>query len=107
MQRPHEPGSEATLYERDDSSSWWSTVLAQGGELQRLIAASPSLRRDVSRTIETEYARARKIASVETGIALSDIALAIPSRIERNVFAAIEDTDFELNPAPAPRSTER
>jgi len=51
--------------------------------------------------------RARKIASVEPGIALSDIALAIPSRIERNVFAAIEDTDFELNPAPAPRSTER
>ncbi len=51
--------------------------------------------------------RARKIASVETGIALSDIAQVIPPRVERNIFAAIEDTDFELNPARAPRNTER
>lgn len=94
-------------FERDDSRSWWSTILAQGGEIQRLLAASPSLRREVSRGIELEYARARKIASIDTGIALRDVPQTISPRVERNVFAAIDDEDFEFNRTRASGGTER
>ena len=51
---------------REDSHSWYDTILEQRGQLQALLTESPSLRRQVPDLLTVRYPRARQRAIGET-----------------------------------------
>lgn len=84
---------------RGASRSWCSTIDEQAEEIRELLADMPSRRREIPEIVNARYRVARRRALRETGLSDRDIPEAIPSRVERNVMAAIENRDFELNPS--------
>ncbi|MBC5799123.1 MAG: DUF29 domain-containing protein [Candidatus Eremiobacteraeota bacterium] len=82
---------------RDASRSWWSTIDEQAEEIRELLSDMPSLQREVRKIVEARYPVARRRALQETGLEAQDIPEAIPARVQRNVQAAVENRDFELN----------
>ena len=53
------------------SGSWRSTIRTQRAKAERILADSPSLRREAERALLEGYGRARRNAADETGLALA------------------------------------
>jgi Domain of unknown function DUF29 len=60
------------------SQSWQSSAINARLEIERLLQDSPSLRGRLPKLLDTEYAAARRLASVETALPLKTFAAACP-----------------------------
>jgi hypothetical protein len=63
---------------REESHSWYDTILEQRGQIQRLLNDSPSLRPRVATLLEQRYARARRRAIGDTQLPESLFPQACP-----------------------------
>ena len=72
------------------SRSWRSTIRSQRGRIERVLKASPSLRREVAELSREEYAVAREAASAETGFARDTFPDSLPYSPEQ----ILDDTFF-------------
>lgn len=74
---------------RAQPRSWRSTILTQRYEIELVLRASPSLRRELPEEIVYTYGRARKRAAAETGLGLTTFPANCPYTLEQ-----ILDEDF-------------
>jgi len=68
--------------ERNYGNSWHNTIEDQRFEIEVLLRASPSLRREVPEEIAYVYPKARKKAALETGLALTTFPTDCPWTVE-------------------------
>ncbi len=80
---------------REDSHSWYDTILEQRGQMQQLLNDSPSLRPRVATLLAQHYRRARRRAMGETQLP----ATAFPQECPWSA-AQILDDDFWPEHAP-------
>ncbi len=84
--------------ERDESRSWWSTIIEQRDRIRVALADAPSLRQLIPGVVHDEYPSVRKRIALETNVARESIPVRLPPRVERNLAIALEGgDDFELN----------
>ncbi len=69
--------------QRDDSHSWYDTIVEQREQIEELLADSPSLRPQVSDFLPLRYARARRRALRDTGLAETVLPEACPWTVEQ------------------------
>lgn len=74
---------------RQDSHSWYDTILEQRGQIQALLAESPSLRPQVSVLLTARYPRARQRAIGETRLTIAAFPETCPWTMDE-----ILDDDF-------------
>jgi hypothetical protein len=60
------------------TGSWESSIRTQRGEIEEILADSPSLRREVRASIAAAYPRARRNAADETGLPLDSFPETCP-----------------------------
>ncbi len=65
------------------SRSWNSTIATQRVELERRFEQSPSLRRDLSKSVAKVYFDAVHLAAIETGLPQSSFPSDCPFRVEQ------------------------
>jgi hypothetical protein len=86
--------------ERDESRSWWSTIIEQQRRILDVIVESPSLRPRIPEIVRGEYPSVRRRVALETNTPLAEIPATLPPRVQRNLAIALEGGDgFELNRA--------
>jgi hypothetical protein len=74
---------------REESRRWYDTILAQRGQIRRLLNDSPSLRPWVATLLEQRYARARRRAMGDTQLPESMFSQTCPW-----TMAQLLDDDF-------------
>ena len=65
------------------SRSWRRTVAAQQGRLKRVLADSPSLRRNLGASLEEIYGGAVRLASIDTGLPPDSFPARCPYTVEQ------------------------
>jgi uncharacterized protein DUF29 len=72
-----------------DSHSWRDSIVEHRDRIDRLCTRSPSLRRHGPAMLQEEYPRARRRASVQTGLPLATFPAVCPWTVEQ-----VLDADF-------------
>ena len=74
--------------------SWRETIIEQADEIEAVLEASPSLRREMPDFMARAYARARRVASRETRLSLTTFPIAPTPEFERALHAALAGEEF-------------
>lgn len=67
-------------------NSWRLTIQNQRDDIQDLLEDSPSLKLEMKKRLEKAYARARRMASLEIGLAESDFPAECPFAIDEMIL---------------------
>ena len=71
-------------YQPERRGASWQTSISKGrNAIERTLEYSPSLKRQLSKMIVAEYRRARKEASLETGLPLNTFPEQCPFTVEQ------------------------
>jgi hypothetical protein len=74
------------------SRSWLGSINSSRDELDSIFTQSPSLRRHAAESLDRVYAKARRAASIETGLSLTAFPAKCPYAFEQLI-------DFEFIPS--------
>jgi hypothetical protein len=77
------------------SRSWELTILEQSDHITELLAASPSLRRELGTALRERYGAARKRAAFETRLPLTAFPAEPTAAFEASVLQSIDDAAKE------------